>query len=85
MKVRALAKGYHGVFRNPGDVFDVPDGSKKASWFEELTADEQEAVDEDAVAAARTQYENVTGKKPRARWGLETLKAKLAELTGNGK
>lgn len=33
MKVIALKAGYFGKLRQPGDVFDVPEGSK-ASWFE---------------------------------------------------
>lgn len=33
MKVTALKSGYFGKLRQPGDVFDVPEGSK-ATWFE---------------------------------------------------
>ena len=33
MKVKALDRGYHGALREPGDEFDVPEGSK-ATWFE---------------------------------------------------
>ena len=33
MKVIATKPGYHGKLREPGDIFDVADGSK-ASWFE---------------------------------------------------
>ena len=32
VQVRATKKGFAGVVRNPGDVFDVPAGSK-GSWF----------------------------------------------------
>jgi hypothetical protein len=32
MKVVALKPGYLGKLRQPGDEFDVPEGSK-ASWF----------------------------------------------------
>ena len=32
MKVTATARGYYGKLREPGDVFDVPTGSK-ATWF----------------------------------------------------
>lgn len=32
MKVIATKQGYHGRLREPGDVFDVPEGSR-ASWF----------------------------------------------------
>ena len=33
MQVRATKKGYHIGPRNPGELFEVPNGSK-ASWFE---------------------------------------------------
>lgn len=33
MLVRATKFGFHGSRRRPGDVFEVPDGSK-AKWFE---------------------------------------------------
>ena len=33
--VKASAKGYFGGPRNPGDVFQVPAGSK-ATWFKEV-------------------------------------------------
>lgn len=32
MIVKAIATGYHGHLREPGDEFEVPKGSK-ASWF----------------------------------------------------
>lgn len=32
MKVIATAVGYHGKIRQPGDLFDVAEGSK-ASWY----------------------------------------------------
>lgn len=32
MKVVATARGYLGAIREPGDTFDVPDGTK-GSWF----------------------------------------------------
>lgn len=32
MEVRATAKGFHGCFREIGDQFEVPAGSK-ASWY----------------------------------------------------
>ncbi len=34
MKATATAVGYFGVLRQPGDVFEVPDDTKPASWFE---------------------------------------------------
>jgi len=34
MKVEAIKKGYHGKLREPGDIFEVPNGSKRASWFQ---------------------------------------------------
>lgn len=33
MKVIATAKGYYGFLRQPGDVFEVPNGTK-GSWIE---------------------------------------------------
>ena len=42
MKVIALKQGYFGKLREPGDKFDVPDGSK-ASWFEPVDSAKQEA------------------------------------------
>ena len=35
--VKASAKGYFGGPRDPGDVFQVPAGSK-ATWFKEVAA-----------------------------------------------
>jgi hypothetical protein len=32
MQVIAKAAGYHGRYRNPGDKFEVPEGTK-GSWF----------------------------------------------------
>lgn len=32
MEVIATKMGYHGKLRDPGDTFDVPEGSK-ATWF----------------------------------------------------
>lgn len=44
MKVIATAVGYAGKdghqLRQPGDVFEVPDGSK-ATWFKSVEDDEQ--------------------------------------------
>jgi len=37
MKVVALKPGYLGKLRQPGDEFDVPEGSK-ASWFAPVDA-----------------------------------------------
>lgn len=37
MKVTAKAKGYHGSFRDVGEVFDVPEGTK-GSWFDPVPA-----------------------------------------------
>lgn len=37
MKVIASKQGYFGKLREPGDTFDVPDGSK-ASWFAPVDA-----------------------------------------------
>jgi hypothetical protein len=34
MKVIATKPGYFGKLRAAGDVFEVPDGTKPASWFE---------------------------------------------------
>jgi len=42
MKVIALKQGYFGKLREPGDKFEVPDGSK-ASWFEPVDVVKQEA------------------------------------------
>ncbi|WP_323026536.1 hypothetical protein [Castellaniella sp.] len=32
MKVTAIARGFHGKLREPGDVFEVPSGAQ-AKWF----------------------------------------------------
>lgn len=44
MRVIAIAQGYGGkdkhAIREPGDVFEVPEGSK-ASWFKPVEDDEQ--------------------------------------------
>lgn len=42
MKVIATAKGYFGQMREPGDEFEVPDDTKKASWFVKVKADSDE-------------------------------------------
>lgn len=39
MEVIATAKGYHGSLREPGESFDVPDGTK-GSWFQPAEAPE---------------------------------------------
>lgn len=35
VKVRATKQGYAGVVRHPGEVFEMPAGSK-GSWFEPI-------------------------------------------------
>lgn len=37
MEVRAKQPGFHGCYRNEGDKFDVPEGSK-STWFEPTEA-----------------------------------------------
>lgn len=39
MKVTATKQGYFGKLREPGDVFEVPEG-EKASWFEPVPVEE---------------------------------------------
>lgn len=34
MRVKATKLGHFGALRFPGTVFDVPDGTKPATWFE---------------------------------------------------
>lgn len=42
MKVIATKKGFDGkVLREPGDVFDMPDGAK-GSWFELVRAQKED-------------------------------------------
>jgi hypothetical protein len=81
MKVRALQKGYHGVLREPGDVFEVEDGAK-SKWFEELTAADEEDADAAELDAGRAEYQELTGKAAGGRWSLKSVKAKLAQLKG---
>lgn len=40
MEVRAIERGFFGKLREPGDVFDVPDGAT-ASWWEEAEGGEE--------------------------------------------
>lgn len=40
MKVRAIARGYYGRLREPGDVFDVKDG-ETGSWFAPVEVSEK--------------------------------------------
>ena len=42
MLVIATAKGFFGQYRNEGDEFEVPEGTK-GSWFKPVPADEPEA------------------------------------------
>ena len=37
MKVKAIATGFYGFLRQPGDEFDVPEG-ETATWFEPIRA-----------------------------------------------
>lgn len=39
MKVKATKVGYFGKLRDVGDVFDVPENTKAASWFEPVEAE----------------------------------------------
>lgn len=47
MKVIATARGYYGHLREPGDVFDVEDGSK-ATWFKPPTKKEAEKANSES-------------------------------------
>lgn len=54
MKVTATAKGFHGTYREAGEEFDVPDGSK-ASWYKatkQLEADTKADAAKALVAKA---------------------------------
>lgn len=42
MKVVATAKGYLGSIREPGDVFDVPEGTT-GSWFDPVPVEPKAA------------------------------------------
>lgn len=42
MLVIATAKGFFGQYRNEGDEFEVPEGTK-GSWFKPVDAQEDEA------------------------------------------
>ena len=55
MLVRATAVGYFGVYRQPGDIFEVPDDAKPATWFEPVQPAEpvSDEADADDVVAAR--------------------------------
>lgn len=51
IKCLALASGYDGLaVRNPGDEFELPDGSEPAEWFKVLsgnkTKGKNKSVDE---------------------------------------
>lgn len=37
MKVKAIATGFYGFLRQPGDEFDVPEG-ETATWLEPIRA-----------------------------------------------
>lgn len=42
MKVKALARGTYGKFREPGDVFDIVDDEHLGSWMEPVDAKDRE-------------------------------------------
>jgi hypothetical protein len=44
MKVRATLAGYHGEYRKPDDVFDVPEDAK-ASWFKPVDGEASASPD----------------------------------------
>lgn len=81
MRVRATREGYLGCFRKPGDVFDVPDGTK-GSWLEPVKDGEASASPSTAeVYQLRAQYEKATGKAPGKKWGADAIRKKLQEFT----
>jgi len=43
MQVVATARGYFGRVRQAGETFEVPDDTKKASWFKPVAAAEPDA------------------------------------------
>lgn len=50
MKVIATKQGYLGKLRQPGDEFEVPDGTK-GSWFEPVKQAKAKAKNAGAAAA----------------------------------
>ena len=61
MQVRALAFGFFGGRRRPGDVFDVPEGTK-GTWFAPVTASEAKAPAGKKPAAPQPQALSQLGK-----------------------
>ena len=52
MKVKATKVGYFGKLRDVGDEFEVPEGTKKATWFDPVEA-EKPAKQEKAEKPAK--------------------------------
>lgn len=46
MRVKATKLGHFGALRFPGTVFDVPDGTKPATWFEPVDPPAEPAADQ---------------------------------------
>lgn len=83
MRVRAKQAGYDGIYRYPGDEFDVPAGFK-ASWVEvvgeaEASPSTPESITEEIteITVLRAEYAAVVGKKPYHGWGAPELAAKI--------
>lgn len=64
MRVIATERGYFGVLREPGDVFDVPERSK-ATWFEPVKA-EPKGKSKDTPSEDKPADDEPKGDKPLA-------------------
>lgn len=81
MQVEATARGYFGVIREPGEVFEVPEG-EKAAWWKPLkkgkAKDPDEPPEEDTAEPESADLEPVEPEP-------KTLKpAKKAKAKGQG-
>lgn len=59
-KATATERGYFGVIREPGETFDVPDGTESCTWFNVSTKKTRAAAAVAAEAATTTEPETAT-------------------------
>ncbi len=63
MRVQAIATGFHGFLRLPGDRFEVPEG-ETASWFEPLAVPQDKGAPEGETAKAGRPAKAGRGESP---------------------
>lgn len=81
MQVKATKAGFYAIYRNPGDVFEVPDG-EQASWFVPLEDGSKPEDSEDSDGLSRDELKAILkerGIQFANNAPLETLRKLVAE------